>query len=157
MEQEFIRWLRQRNNKSSQSVPIGIGDDAAVITPDSGPLVIASDSIADGTHFDARIHALRKIGRKAVAVNLSDVAAMGAKPLYATLSFLLPRTFSVEQAQELFLGAAELAEEFGVQIIGGDTNSWPGKLVVGATLIGQVDHATWQMSGACRRRDRCYR
>ena len=146
MEQEFIRWLRQRNDRSNQSVQIGIGDDAAVITPDSSPLVVTSDSIADGTHFDARIHTLRQIGRKAVAVNLSDVAAMGARPLYATLSFLLPRAFSAEQAQELFLGGADLAAEFGVQIIGGDTNSWPGKLVVSATLIGQVEHATWRMS-----------
>ena len=148
MEKEFIRWLRQRTNGPSQKVQIAIGDDAAVFTPAPDPLVVASDSIADGTHFDTQIHSLRQIGRKAVAVNLSDIAAMGAKPLYATLSFFLPKTFTVKQAQELFIGAADLAEAYGTQVIGGDTNSWHGKLVVGATLIGQVEHTPWQMSGA---------
>jgi thiamine-monophosphate kinase len=148
MEQEFIRWLRQRYASSDKNIKLGIGDDAAVFAPESFPLVVACDSIADGTHFDSRTHALRMIGRKAIAVNLSDIAAMGARPLYATLSFMLPKAYAVEQVQEIFLGAAELAEEFGVQIIGGDTNSWRGKLVVGATLIGQVEHSIWRMSGA---------
>lgn len=148
MEKEFIRWLRQRSKTPSPTVQLGIGDDAAVFESATCPLVVATDSIADGTHFDSRIHSLHKIGRKAIAVNLSDIAAMGAKPLYATLSLLLPKSFTVEHAQELFLGAVELADEFGVQVIGGDTNSWPGKLVAGATLIGQAEHSPWRMDGA---------
>ena len=149
MEQEFIRWLRARNAESNQlDVLVAIGDDAAVFDSGNRPIVVTCDAVADGTHFDLNVHSLRQVGRKAIAVNLSDIAAMGAQPRYATLCFFLPKDFTFEQAKELFTGAAEFANSFGVSVIGGDTNSWDGKLVVNVNSIGQVNGEVWQMSTA---------
>ena len=118
----------------------------------SGDLVVATDSIADGTHFQLPTHSLAQVGHKAIAVNLSDFAAMGAKPVAATLNFTCPKSFGLVELKELFTGIANTAEQFGVQIIGGDTNRWDGRLVVGVTVFGSKYPGTtddfWRMSGA---------
>ena len=154
MEQEFLDWLNQRKEELSgragyvdDRIRIGIGDDAAVIEPSRRPWVVACDSIADGTHFETGKHSLTDIGRKAMAVNLSDMAAMAATPRWATLMFHVPSGFELDQLKRLFQGAESLAADFNVQIIGGDTNSWDGKLVVGATLIGEAENSVWTMDG----------
>lgn len=155
MEQEFLDWLQTRQRVDVEHaaarggyVLLGIGDDAAVFESGKKPLVIACDSIAQGTHFDLNHHSLCDIGRKAIAVNLSDLAAMGATPLVATLSFQIPRSFSLDEVKEIFLGAEDLANQFDLEIVGGDTNSWDGGLVVGATLVGRAESSFWKMSGA---------
>lgn len=150
MEREFIEWLRERHKESKHcdKLQIAIGDDAAVFSPAQHDLVVASDSIADGTHFDCSKHSLRRIGRKAIAVNLSDVASMGGRAKYATLSFFVPRCFSIEEVKEIFNGAADIADSYSVTIIGGDTNSWDGRLVVGANVIGECRNVPWKIGNA---------
>jgi len=157
MEHEFHRWLKSLpQTKSQPNVAIGIGDDGAVLNPTDQSVVVATDTIADGTHFDLGRDALNLIGRKSLAVNLSDLAAMAAEPVATVLTFMLPRTsknsidkFGLAQAQELFAGIQELAEQFEVAIIGGDTNTWDGPLVVGATVIGHRNptETGWSIDG----------
>ena len=151
LERELHRWLRQQIGDSLRpDVLIGVGDDAAVVAGSDHPQVITTDTIADGTHFLTAKHSLELIGRKSLAINLSDIAAMGAEPKTAVLHWFLPRSFSSTDAKSLFVGIKNLADQYLVQIIGGDTNCWDGPLVVGATVIGQLESPdnVWRMSGA---------
>ena len=153
MEREFHRWL-QKQIVAHPSVAVGMGDDAAVLkSPAPSDVLATTDAIADGTHFELTRHSLTQIGRKAIGVNLSDIAAMGGVPIAALLTFMLPRSFSLEQAKQLFGGCQETVDEYSVAIVGGDTNSWNGPLVIGATLLGQeaiVDgqNKHWKLSTA---------
>ena len=152
MEHEFHQWLRDHPsvNRPDKSILVGIGDDAAVLSEANAQTVVTTDTIAEGTHFDTSIHSLELIGRKALAVNLSDIAAMGASPSHAVLTLLLPRHFSLADTKQLCSGIFEIAGNYDVAIIGGDTNKWDGKLVIGATLIGHRSPTTtgWQINGA---------
>jgi len=142
MEQEFLHWLRQESNDNTDEVIVGIGDDGAVLKSSNRDLVIVTDTIAEGTHFvlpanlAERRCMLPSIGRKSLAVNLSDIAAMGAEPHAATLNFQCPRTFDLQTVRRLYKGCTNIAKQFGVKIVGGDTNTWDGPLVVSATVIG---------------------
>jgi len=115
---------------------VGVGDDCALLRPDAGlELAITTDMLIEGRHFAPGVDP-RSLGHKALAVNLSDLAAMGAAPRWATLALALP------QADERWLAAfAEgffaLAERFGVDLIGGDTTRGP-LLVVNITALGEV-------------------
>ena len=151
LEREIYQWLRQQVGQSLRSdILIGVGDDAAVVRGSAKPSVVSTDTIADGTHFLITEHPLELIGRKSLAVNLSDIAAMGAKPTTALLHWLLPSSFSLEQAKSLFRGIKKLADQHGVEIVGGDTNCWDGPLVIGATAIGELRslEAVWRINGA---------
>ena len=152
MEREFHRWLKTQTVPDSvrADILIGIGDDAAILKGSDDLTVISTDTIAEGTHFELGKHSLELIGRKALAVNLSDLAAMAARPVATVLSFLLPRSFGLGEAQSLFTGIAKLADEFDVAIVGGDTNTWDGPLVLGATVIGRRGsrRSGWTIDGA---------
>ena len=148
MENDFHQWLQSNINTSDLIVPLG--DDAAVIDwSKHDNCVVTSDLLADGVHFDLREATAHRIGRKCLAVNLSDVAAMAATPIAAVVSFLLPKdtTPSVDRlAEQLLEGMIPLANEFKTTIAGGDTNVWPGKLAVNVTML-----AATGPSGALRR------
>lgn len=126
--------------KFQQPLPpgcIGIGDDAALIssTKDESWLV-ATDMLLDGRHFDSNLHSLHSIGRKVLAVNLSDIAAMGGWPRYALVSLAIPECFGRQRVLQLWSGLQSLADEFNVIVIGGDTNAWQANLVVNVCVIG---------------------
>jgi thiamine-monophosphate kinase len=91
----------------------------------------------DGTDFVLAEVGPRRAGRKAMAANLSDIAAMAGSPIAAVVSVALPRADSRGVAEELYLGLRDAADAFGVPIVGGDTNSWNGPLVVAVTLLGE--------------------
>ncbi len=136
MEIEFIRSLRKRLPESPH-LAVGPGDDAAILQPDGS--VVTCDLLCDGTHFTVGTDAPLRIGRKCLAVNLSDLAAMAAEPTAAFLAVALPRDHA-NIADELLDGMLPLAEQFKVAIAGGDTNVWDGPLVVSITLIGRCPH-----------------
>lgn len=138
MELDFIRWLRSRTAQHPQ-LEVGIGDDAAVLrfTP-GAKCVVTSDLIAEGTHFRLNEVGAARIGRKALAVNLSDLAAMAARPVAAVVSLLLPRSGGADLARDLYAELLPLAEKYSVAIAGGDTNSWDGGLVISLTLLGET-------------------
>ena len=136
MELEFIEWLRKRL-RGGPGVAIGLGDDAAVLdVPVGGQIVATVDMLTAGVDFDAATADPRLVGRKALAVNLSDLAAMASRPLAGFVALALPRQGAATLARELYEGLLPLAEQFAVPIAGGDTNSWDGPLVISVTLLG---------------------
>jgi thiamine-monophosphate kinase len=138
MEQQFIAWLRERL-PPHPLLRLGPGDDAAVLRMAGiDDCVITVDLLTDQVDFILADVDPRRVGRKALAVNLSDLAAMAARPLAAVLAVALPRRGGRELALQLYEGILPLAEEFDVALAGGDTNSWDGPLVITATLLGQV-------------------
>ncbi|MEX0702670.1 MAG: thiamine-phosphate kinase [Planctomycetales bacterium] len=137
-EFQLIEWLRARVGRDPR-VPVGIGDDAAVIAPSAGAAgLVAVDMLMEGVHFTLPPATPRDVGRKALAVNLSDIAAMAGVPTLAVVAVALPRARGYEFAQELHRGLHELAREFDVALAGGDTNVWDGGLVVAVTVFGEA-------------------
>ncbi|GBD36409.1 Thiamine-monophosphate kinase [bacterium HR36] len=137
-ELDLINWLRKRLGGVNEQILVGLGDDAAVIKWASDrKLVITTDMMLEGTCFLAE-HGMRRIGRKALAINLSDLAAMAAEPIAAVVSLALPRSLDLPAVQELYEGMLALAEEFAMAIIGGDTNSWSGPLAINVAAIGRA-------------------
>jgi len=154
MEQQFIAWLRERL-PPHPLLRLGPGDDAAVLRMAGiDECVITVDLLTDQVDFILAEADPRRIGRKALAVNLSDLAAMAAKPLAAVLAVALPRRGARELAVQLYEGLLPLAEEFNLAIAGGDTNSWDGPLVITATLLGQVTARGPLCRGGARAGDR---
>jgi thiamine-monophosphate kinase len=138
METEFIQWLRSRVPSHLQLL-VGPGDDAAVLRlAAGGGCVVTSDMLSDGVDFILGQCEPRLVGRKSLAVNLSDLAAMAARPVAAVVSLMLPRQDALRLAQELYEGLLPLADEFGVAIAGGDTNTWDGGLVICVTALGEA-------------------
>lgn len=136
MEADFLQWLRGRL-PANPSCPLGLSDDAAVLRlPASEPLLATVDLLTDGVDFELAGSDPQRVGRKALAVNLSDLAAMAARPLAALVALALPRAGAARLARELYEGLLPLAEKYDVAIAGGDTNTWDGGLVISVTLLG---------------------
>jgi thiamine-monophosphate kinase len=149
MERDLVRWLCNRLPGHPRML-VGPGDDAAVLRLSAGnDLVSTTDMLMDGVDFELSRHEPERIGRKALAVNLSDLAAMGAKPVAGLVSLALRRQGGEELAKRLYEGMLPLAEEFDCPIAGGDTNSWDGPLVISVTALGEVPaDRRWRRSGA---------
>ena len=135
-EFEYIRWLRQRT-PADPRVLVGPGDDCAVLRPSSAPLLVKTDMLLENSHFVLEEAGPRRVGRKALAVNLSDIAAMGGRPIAAVVSVGLPRKGAAHLAEELYHGMRAIADEFATAIVGGDTNTWDGGLVISVALLGE--------------------
>jgi thiamine-monophosphate kinase len=136
-EFEFIDWLRAQH-KASEFVPVPQGDDLAVLQWRAEDLLLVGvDQVLDGIHFDSKIHPPRLIGRKVMNRNLSDCAAMACLPAAAVTTAALPRGIGLDYAKELYLGLREAADPFDCAIVGGDTGSWDGKLVLTVTILGR--------------------
>ena len=116
-----------------------IGDDAAVIDCGSKYMVITTDMLAEGVHFNLVYTPLKHLGYKAIVVNLSDVYAMNALPKQITVSMAVSAKFSVEHLDELYSGIRLACEHYGVDLIGGDTTSSYTGLTISVTAIGEVD------------------
>ena len=118
---------------------VGPGDDAAVVEPERGALeVLTTDVLVEAVHFDRRFVPPDAIGYRALAVNLSDLAAMGARPRAALLSLVLPDTLDVAMIDGLLDGLLALADAHRVAVVGGNVSRSPGPLVVDVTAIGTV-------------------
>jgi thiamine-monophosphate kinase len=149
MEHSFIAWAKQRATKLPQ-IPLGIGDDAALLAPSPLGTVVTTDALCEGTHFVLAECGPRAVGRKLAGVNLSDLAAMAADPAALFLTLCLPKNPTPGTlASEIFEGVFEMAEQFQVAIAGGDTNVWNGPLVVSLTAVGvPMSTRCWTRSGA---------
>jgi thiamine-monophosphate kinase len=137
-ENALVAWLAERLRADGSRVPVGIGDDMAVIRLDRPVVAITSDMLLDGVHFDTAEHSYRQIGRKAIACSLSDCAGSGCTPRCATVSLALSDRMTLEDVQELYAGLAGMAEEFSCPIVGGDTTSWPGRLAIDVAMLGEA-------------------
>lgn len=133
----FIRGIAAQAGKDA-SLLLGIGDDAAAAAISPGMILLSTtDLLAEGVHFDLGWSDAYSLGRKSLAVNLSDIAAMGGVPRYALLSLAIPPQLPLEFMVSFVSGFLEQAGTFGVSLIGGDTSSSKGGLVISVTLLGE--------------------
>jgi len=138
MELQLIQWLKE-NLPSHPRLKVGLGDDAAVLSlADKSECVVTTDLLAEGTHFRLSEAPAERVGHKALAANLSDLAAMAAEPLAAVISLALPRHGGLALAKQLYQGMLPLAESQSLILAGGDTNAWDGPLVISITALGTV-------------------
>ena len=138
-EEAFLSALSHRFTSDSERVPIGIGDDAAVLAPLEGErLLFATDSLVEGVHFTQQSLPPRFVGRKAVAVNASDIAAMGGVPHAVLLSLCVPEDTEVETLWQFVDGAAERAQELDMHLVGGNLARSPGPMVIDVTILGST-------------------
>lgn len=119
---------------------VGHGDDAAVIDLDGRGVCLAVDVLVDGVHFRRDVSSLADVGWKAVAVNCSDMAAMGAQPTVAVVGLCRPASVPVSDIEQLYAGMAEACEMWDLRLVGGDTVSAEA-LAVSVTVMGDVDPA----------------
>ncbi len=138
-ERDWIEWVTAKTRRRDARVLVGPGDDAAVLRPagSSQEIVVTVDSIVEDVHFDGSATPY-DIGWKAMAVNLSDVAAMGAVPATAVLAIGAPETWSADALQDVMRGLIAAADAYAVSVVGGDFTASPRGLHVTVTLIGET-------------------
>jgi thiamine-monophosphate kinase len=138
-EATLVARLQRALGPAPDWLVVDIGDDAAVYEPPRNRLeVITTDAVVDGVHCDRRFVAPAAIGHRAVAVNLSDLAAMGATPRLLTLSLALPVDFALDEFDALIDGALETATRHNARLVGGNLTRTPGPLSVDVTAVGHV-------------------
>ncbi len=142
---------------SGDGVALGIGDDAAAVIPSPGvQTLVTSDMLVEGVHFDLTFTPPLELGRKCLAVNLSDIAAMGGVPRFALLSLAIPPTLSLEFLESFISGFTGCGAEQGVTLIGGDTCSSRSGFVVSVTLLGEQHASRIVRRSGAKTGDRIY-
>lgn len=136
-EFEFIEWIRNQTKLDPAVVPVGPGDDTAVVMCGNEKLMITVDQLLDGVHFKMAECGPKASGSKAMARSLSDVAAMAALPLGAVVSVALPKGMTREHAEDLYQGLRKVGEKFRCPIVGGDVGVWAGPLAIGVTTFAR--------------------
>ncbi|MFO1051970.1 MAG: thiamine-phosphate kinase [Planctomycetota bacterium] len=145
-ERALTEWLARLFPRDAARVPIGIGDDAAVVLSRSRTLVLKCDPVVEGVHFEADTPR-SSVGRKVVMRNASDLAAMGASPDFLLVSVVFRRGTRSADERRLFRGLRDAARQIGAQVVGGDVAVSAGPLVVTVTMVGHLE-------GPALRRDR---
>ena len=134
----LIRHLTESIELKNESSRYGIGDDAAVLSyPADKEVLVTTDLLLEGVHFDLTYVPLKHLGYKSAVVNFSDIYAMNGTPRQITVSLGLSKRFSVEDMEELYAGIRLACEEYGVDIVGGDTSSSYTGLTISITCIGE--------------------
>lgn len=121
------------------STLLGIGDDAAIIKMGNKNMLISTDLLVEGIHFDPAYTPMKHLGYKAIIVNLSDICAMNGRPTQVTVSIALSSKYTVEALEELYEGIALACKLYHVDLVGGDTTSSTKGLVISVTAIGTAD------------------
>ena len=138
-EFKLIGWLKETFGEGGDSsVPVGIGDDMAVVGFGGSEFLFGSDMLVEGVHFRLGEAEGRRIGRKAIGVCLSDCAAMGGKPMYCVVSVGICDNVSDEFVKDVFLGIKELGESMGCRVVGGDL-SRSERFVIDVALVGYCE------------------
>jgi thiamine-monophosphate kinase len=137
----------RRGGVRGRGVRIGIGDDCAWVDQFAGSSLITADLLIEDVHFDLKWTSLDALGHKSLAVNLSDIAAMGGTPTYAVVSLGIPRKFDSAQVGEFYRGFNRLAKRYGVALVGGDTNL-SRFMIISICLIGNPPARPVQRGGA---------
>jgi len=135
----LIEHLTQNLALKNPGTIIGVGDDAALLDYQDKQLVVTTDLLVEGIHFNLMYVPLRHLGYKSVMANLSDVFAMNAMPRQITVSLAISGKFSVESLDELYAGIRLACEKYQVDLIGGDTTSSMTGLVISITALGEVE------------------
>ena len=153
----FIESIKKECITSLKGVIKGIGDDCAVFGPYSGRvLLFTTDMLVEDIHFLRDKLTPYQLGWKAIAVNLSDIAAMGGRPLYILISLAIPAKTNVELIQDLYKGMKDICEHYTVNILGGDTVASPDKLIINISLIGDAKEEEVIYRSGARSGDKIY-
>jgi len=156
-ERELIARIQARLPPPPPWMLVGIGDDAAVVEPERNRLeVLSVDALVEGVHFDRAFTPPGAIGHRALAANLSDLAAMGAEPRLALLSLGLPETFPAADFDALVDGIATLAKTYRLHVAGGNLTRSPGPLIVDVTVTGTVKPRRALLRSGARPGDELY-
>ena len=140
IERDLIEQIRSLSSADAPALVQGIGDDCAVIEKSGNRVwLLTMDTLVESIHFDCNFHPPELLGRKAVAVNVSDIAAMGGRPTFALLSLGLPEGFNEEWTRWLSLGISKACEQYGCLLIGGDTVCNPSGVSLTLTVIGEME------------------
>lgn len=141
-EFELIKMITHGAPVSLDGLVCGVGDDCSVVTGHGGrDYLITTDALFEGVHFRPDWISPKTLGRKALAVNISDISAMGGRPLYYLVSIGVPDKFPVKDIEALFDGMKATASAYRMHIIGGDTCGSKKGLLISITAIGEVEHA----------------
>ena len=138
-ELELLSHIYRSNPTLPAGVTIPPGDDMGAVTLGQATVLVTVDQVADGVHFDRANTTIEKIGRKAITRNLSDVAAMAARPVGAVAAACLPKGFGEDKAKALFDAMHTTAEQFNCPLIGGDISMWDQRLILTVTLFADPD------------------
>ena len=139
-ELRLIQRIADNYKSSHSSIVTGIGDDAAALkVSEQNILLTTCDLLLENVHFNLNFTDSYQLGRKSLAVNLSDIAAMGGIPRFFLVSLALPPHLSVEFIDDLYCGMTNLANEFDTKLVGGDTNASPDRLMINITLLGEIN------------------
>jgi thiamine-monophosphate kinase len=138
---DIVDKTKNPKDVSWQRLVIGTGDDAAAWRVDDTIQLATTDSLVQDTHFDLNIVTWEELGWKAIAVNLSDIAAMGGVPKYALISLALPGELETDNVSSLYQGMAQIANRFGVAIVGGNIAS-ADKTIINVTVLGSLESAS---------------
>jgi thiamine-monophosphate kinase len=153
-EDGLIERIRQRFRSSS--LPVGIGDDAAIVDlPHGHSLVYCSDLVVENTHFVRDIHPAESVGYKAVAVNVSDIGAMGGLPMFFTVSLAAPGDLELTWIDAFYSGIERACRDFGVVLAGGDTSS-AAFIFVDVSMVGRVQTGCAVLRSGARPGDQIY-
>lgn len=153
----FIDSIKEECIASLKGVIKGIGDDCAVFGPYSGRvLLFTTDMLVEDIHFLRDRITPYQLGWKAVAVNLSDIAAMGGEPLYCLISLGIPVEMNVELIRDFYRGMKDICQRYTVNIVGGDTVASPDKLIINVSLIGNAKEDEVVYRSGARPGDKIY-
>ena len=146
-EFESILRIKKLIGRTSSKTLVGIGDDAAVLKPTTQKMIVTTDGMVEGVHFDLAYTTATELGHKALAINFSDIAAMGTEPLYALVTVGPTQATHEQFLDEMYGSLAGLARQFKVDIVGGNLVQSPTFLFIDIAVIGQGDRP-WLRSGA---------
>lgn len=149
----LIDHLTKNIEFQNASTILGVGDDAAVIDHYGKQTVVSTDMLVEGVHFDLMYTPLKHLGYKSVVVNLSDIYAMNAHPTQITLNIAVSNKFSVEALDEFYEGVYAACEQYGVDLVGGDTSTSRSGFIISITALGEVAPGEFVKRSTARKGD----